>query len=93
MLTFTRRAAVQATLASATAGLTAMPTAAAPVFGQGREGQRKADLGNGHYRNPIVPGDRPDPTVLKDGSDYYLTFSSFTSYPGAVIWHSTDLVN
>jgi len=62
-------------------------------FGSGIEGQRKADLGNGTFRNPIVPGDHPDPTILKDGADYYMTFSSFLSYPGAVIWHSTDLVN
>lgn len=65
----------------------------APRFGAGIEGQRKADLGNGMYRNPIVPGDHADPTILKDGADYYMTFSSFQSYPGAVIWHSQDLVN
>jgi xylan 1,4-beta-xylosidase len=62
-------------------------------WGRGFEGQRKADLGNGTYLNPIVPGDHPDPTILKDGKDYYMTFSSFVSYPGAVIWHSRDLVN
>jgi xylan 1,4-beta-xylosidase len=43
--------------------------------------------------NPIIPGDHPDPTVLKDGDDYYMTFSSFVSYPGVIIWHSRDLVN
>ena len=31
--------------------------------------------------------------MLKDGDDYYLTFSSFETYPGLIIWHSTDLVN
>lgn len=62
-------------------------------WGRGVEGQRKADLGDGSYLNPIVPGDHPDPTILKDGDDYYMTFSSFNSYPGLVIWHSTDLVN
>jgi xylan 1,4-beta-xylosidase len=67
--------------------------AAPPSWGRGVEGQRKADLGDGTYLNPIIPGDHPDPTILKDGSDYYMTFSSFFSYPGAVIWHSTDLVN
>lgn len=59
----------------------------------GIEGQRKADLGNATFLNPIIPGDHPDPTVLKDGDDYYATFSSFLSYPGVVIWHSRDLVN
>lgn len=62
-------------------------------MGRGIEGQRKADLGNGTYLNPIIPGDHPDPTILKDGANYYMTFSSFFSYPGIVIWHSTDLVN
>ncbi|MGD0096357.1 MAG: family 43 glycosylhydrolase [Terracidiphilus sp.] len=59
----------------------------------GIEGQRKADLGNGTFLNPIIAGDHPDPTILKDGEDYYMTFSSFYACPGAVIWHSRDLVN
>lgn len=67
--------------------------AAMPRWSHGPEGQRKADLGNGTYLNPIVSGDHPDPTILKDGDDYYMTFSSFQSYPGIVIWHSTDLVD
>lgn len=59
----------------------------------GVEGQRRADLGDGTYLNPIVAGDHPDPTVLKDGDDYYMTFSSMFSYPGVILWHSRDLVN
>ena len=59
----------------------------------GVEGQRTADLGDGTYLNPILAGDRPDPTILKDGDDYYMTFSSFNSYPGIDLWHSRDLVN
>jgi len=71
----------------------AAPVAAAPEWARGIEGQRKADLGNGFYLNPIVAGDHPDPSILKDGDDYYMTFSSFDAYPGLVIWHSRDLVN
>jgi xylan 1,4-beta-xylosidase len=67
--------------------------AAATSWAVGVEGQRKADLGDGTYLNPIMAGDHPDPSVLKDGSDYYMTFSSFDAYPGLVIWHSRDLVN
>ncbi|MCX6544589.1 MAG: family 43 glycosylhydrolase [Acidobacteria bacterium] len=63
------------------------------TWARGVEGQRKADLGNGTFLNPIVAGDHPDPSILKDGSDYYMTFSSFDAYPGLVIWHSRDLVN
>nr|WP_263597511.1 family 43 glycosylhydrolase [Pelagicoccus enzymogenes] len=69
------------------------PARAASPWARGIEGQRKADLGNGTFLNPILSGDHPDPTVLKDGEDYYMTFSSFNSYPGIVIWHSRDLVN
>src|SRR5258708_7701990 len=44
-------------------------------WAKGFEGQRRADLGDGTYLNPIVAGDHPDPTVLKDGENYYMTFS------------------
>lgn len=62
-------------------------------WARGIENQRKADLGKGYYLNPIVPGDHPDPSVLKNGEDYYMTFSSFDNYPGLIIWHSKDLVD
>jgi len=71
----------------------AVPRPPDPSWARGIEGQRRADLGNGFYLNPIVSGDRPDPSILKDGDDYYMTFSSFDAYPGLVIWHSRDLVN
>ena len=63
------------------------------TWARGFEGQRKADLGDGCFLNPILAGDHPDPSLLKDGADYYMTFSSFDAYPGLVIWHSRDLVN
>jgi xylan 1,4-beta-xylosidase len=64
-----------------------------PRWGKGFEGQRIADRGDGTFLNPVMSGDHPDPTILKDGADYYMTFSTFDSYPGLVIWHSRDLVN
>uniref|UniRef100_UPI0003B7401A family 43 glycosylhydrolase n=1 Tax=Sphingobium bisphenolivorans TaxID=1335760 RepID=UPI0003B7401A len=60
---------------------------------RGFDNQRVADLGNGTFLNPILSGDRADPAILKDGEDYYMTFSSFDAYPGLTIWHSRDLVN
>ena len=69
------------------------PTGPAVSWARGIEGQRRADLGDGTFLNPIMPGDHPDPSVLKDGSDYYMTFSSFDAYPGLQVWHSRDLVN
>ena len=47
----------------------------------------------GRFLNPVLSGDHPDPAILKDGEDYYATFSSFDAGPGLVIWHSRDLVN
>ncbi len=62
-------------------------------WARGIEGQRRADLGNGSFLNPVLAGDRPDPSVLKHGQDYYMVHSSFGSVPGLLVWHSRDLVN
>ncbi|WP_287458677.1 family 43 glycosylhydrolase [Sphingomonas sp.] len=67
--------------------------AAVTSWRRGADNQRIADLGDGRFLNPILAGDHPDPAILKDGADYYMTFSSFDSYPGPTIWHSRDLVN
>lgn len=60
---------------------------------RGLEGQRRADRGDGAFLNPVLSGDHPDPTIIRDGDVWYMTFSSFESYPGLVIWKSPDLVN
>ena len=46
-----------------------------------------------YYQNPVLGGDYPDPSIVRDGNDYYMTHSSFEYYPGLLIWHSTDLIN
>lgn len=66
---------------------------AAPAWGHGIENQRRANLGDGTYRNPVMGGDYPDPTVLRVGDRYYLTYSSFESSPGIVLWRSENLVD
>ena len=40
-----------------------------------------------------MPGDYADPSVLKDGEDYYVTHSPFHYQPGFLIWHSLDLLH
>ena len=45
------------------------------------------------FRNPVLGGDYPDPSILRDGDDYYMVHSSFEYYPGLLIWHSTDLIH
>ena len=47
----------------------------------------------GEYRNPILAGFYPDPTICRAGDDYYLVNSTFEYFPGLPIFHSTDLVN
>jgi len=96
-MSFSRRIIMQGLLAGTTAPAWAAGTipraGTAPDADRAPCTPRRADLGNGYFINPIVSGDHPDPTILKDGGVYYMTFSSFTSYPGLVIWRSTDLVN
>ena len=45
------------------------------------------------FTNPILGGDYPDPTIMREGEDYYMTHSSFDYNPGLVVFHSRDLVN
>jgi len=45
------------------------------------------------YVNPVLPGDHPDPTLLKVGDDFYHCGSSFHFTPYLPIYHSTDLVH
>lgn len=40
---------------------------------------------------PLLIGNWADPTILKDGGDYYMTHSSFQFQPGLLIWHSKNL--
>lgn len=70
-----------------------MRTDPAPAWGRGIENQRRANLGNGTYRNPVMGGDYPDPTILRVGERYYMTFSSFESSPALVLFRSTNLVD
>lgn len=79
--------------AGASAAPEACKTGTVTDWKRGFDNQRIADLGDGRFLNPLLAGDHPDPAILKDGRDYYMTFSSFDSYPGLTIWHSRDLVN
>ncbi|WP_204903012.1 glycoside hydrolase family 43 protein [Microbulbifer mangrovi] len=45
------------------------------------------------YRNPILAGYYPDPSIVQVGADYYLVNSSFAHFPGIPIFHSRDLIN
>lgn len=45
------------------------------------------------YVNPILNGDYPDPTLVRVGGDYYMTYSCAELTPGLKILHSRDLVH
>lgn len=45
------------------------------------------------YPKVVLSGDYPDPSVMRDGEDYYMTHSPFYYAPGFLIWHSRDLMN
>ena len=55
--------------------------------------QESARPAAGEYRNPILSGYYPDPSVTRVGEDYYLVNSSFVHFPGLPVFHSRDLVN
>lgn len=77
--------------------LFAAPADAAPArfdrFTYDGQSAEKVAVKAGEYRNPILTGYYPDPSVTRVGDDYYLVNSSFAHYPGLPIFKSKDLVN
>lgn len=59
----------------------------------GRDAIFEAPLPAGSYRNPILAGFYPDPSICRVGDDFYLVTSSFAYFPGIPIFHSRDLVH
>ena len=45
------------------------------------------------YRNPVLRGFRPDPSIVRVENDYYMVNSSFVMMPALPISHSRDLVH
>ena len=45
------------------------------------------------YRNPIIPGYHPDPSVCRVGDTFYLVNSSFQYFPGVPVFQSKDMVH
>ncbi len=45
------------------------------------------------FRNPILSGCYPDPSICRAGDDFYLVTSTFEYFPGLPIFHSRDLVH
>ena len=45
------------------------------------------------YKNPIISGFYPDPSVCRVNDDYYLVNSTFHYFPGVPLFHSKDLIH
>jgi len=45
------------------------------------------------FRNPVLPGCYPDPSICRAGDDYYLVNSTFEYFPGLPVFHSRDLIH
>lgn len=61
--------------------------------GRSQESAAGVQPAPGEFRNPILSGYYPDPSITRIGQDYYLVNSSFTHYPGLPVFHSRDLVS
>lgn len=73
-------------------------TAAEPVVFDsfeytGRDAIFEQPVAAGEYRNPILAGFYPDPSICRVGDDYYLINSTFAYFPGIPVFHSRDLVH
>ncbi|MFW6363402.1 MAG: glycoside hydrolase family 43 protein [Spirochaeta sp.] len=66
----------------------------AGVFpGSGAQTASATEMNEGSFRNPVVTGSYPDPSIVRVNDDYYMVHSSFEYFPGVPIHHSRDLVN
>ena len=65
------------------------------VFAQEKAdtGQPQAEVKMHGYRNPVLPGFYPDPSVCRVGDDYYMVNSSFCYFPGVPVHHSKDMIH
>jgi alpha-N-arabinofuranosidase len=88
-----RLLAIGAALVVVATGLPARAAPAARFAELAYEGVVAAPESPGTYRNPILPGFHPDPSVVRVGEDFYLVTSTFGWFPGIPVFHSRDLVN
>lgn len=59
----------------------------------GRDVIFEQPLPAGHYRNPILSGFHPDPSITRAGRRFYLVHSTFAYFPGIPVFESIDLVH
>jgi alpha-N-arabinofuranosidase len=59
----------------------------------GHDGVFDQPLPAGSYRNPVLAGFYPDPSITRVGDTFYLVNSTFTYFPGIPVFRSDDLVH
>lgn len=57
------------------------------------EAAAAAPVPPGMFRNPVVRGFNPDPSIVRVGDDFYLVTSTFGWWPGLPVYHSRNLVD
>ncbi|WP_370310314.1 glycoside hydrolase family 43 protein [Sphingobium abikonense] len=87
-----RNALCAALLLSISSALPAAP-ARFDQFRYSGEADKGVAPQEGEFRNPILAGYYPDPSVTRVGDDYYLVNSSFAHFPGLPVFTSKDLVH
>ena len=86
--------AVALAAALATASAQAQNTVAYDWFEYaGRDAIFSAPLPKGSFRNPILAGYYPDPSITRAGDKFYMVNSTFAHWPGIPIHESVDLVH
>jgi alpha-N-arabinofuranosidase len=76
------------------AGATAQTTVAFDWFEYtGRDAVFERPATADSYRNPILAGFYPDPSITRAGDKFYLVTSTFAYFPGIPVFESTDLVH
>ena len=59
----------------------------------GRDPFFEGEIPEGRYRNPVLAGFYPDPSITRAEGAYYLVNSTFAYYPGIPVFRSLDLVS
>ena len=85
-----RRALIQL---SASTGAALLASHALPAWAQAPANRLAAFPDMATFHNPLFAGDYADPSIVRVGDDFYMTFTSYRYTPGLPIWHSRDLVN
>lgn len=60
---------------------------------RGHDAVFELPLAAGEYRNPVLAGFHPDPSITRAGDKFYLVNSTFTFFPGIAVFESVDLVH